>query len=124
MTRLKFRLHDLKKMKPKYKKMWLKALRSGDFTQGVQRLRNSTGKYCCLGVLLEVDPEGKLVRRDRNSKILVDASAIKSCWELNLPTDDTIARWGLNKAAMDQLAQWNDDGYTFEEIADVIEREL
>jgi hypothetical protein len=41
----------------KYKKLWLEALRSGEFKQGQKCLRSfSNGEplHCCLGVLVEV----------------------------------------------------------------------
>ncbi len=40
-------------MKQEYKAPWLIALRSGEYKQGREKLKDS-GKYCCLGVLLEV----------------------------------------------------------------------
>lgn len=50
-------------MNQEIKAQWLQALRSGDYTQGVLRLRISAGdgqlRHCCLGVLCDVlDPEG------------------------------------------------------------------
>jgi hypothetical protein len=48
-------------MDAKLKAAWMKALRSGEYEQGRQRLRRGND-YCCLGVLckvagLEIDPE-------------------------------------------------------------------
>ena len=43
----------LPKMKVKYKKKWLKALRSGEFDQTKGSLADEDG-YCCLGVLCEI----------------------------------------------------------------------
>ncbi len=48
----------IKKLPPDIKARWLTALRSGEYKQGKNRLRNtqSDGKfvYCCLGVLCDV----------------------------------------------------------------------
>lgn len=39
-------------MTPKWKKVWLKALRSGEYRKGKNALKNH-GEYCCLGVLCD-----------------------------------------------------------------------
>lgn len=39
-------------MKPEIKKLWVEALRSGDYAKGQYQLRSNQGKnFCCLGVL-------------------------------------------------------------------------
>lgn len=44
-------------MKPELKENWIKALRSGKYTQTSNHLRVNDG-YCCLGVLCDVlDPK-------------------------------------------------------------------
>jgi hypothetical protein len=40
-------------MKSRIKKLWLEALRSGEYEQGTKCLRNCD-KYCCLGVLTDL----------------------------------------------------------------------
>ena len=40
-------------MKKKLQRAWAKALRSGEFKQGKNKLQNF-GKYCCLGVLCKI----------------------------------------------------------------------
>lgn len=46
------------KLKPKWKKKWLEALRSGEYKQGRRRLKTKLSdgsyEYCCLGVLCEI----------------------------------------------------------------------
>lgn len=44
----------MKKMNPEVKHLWLNALRSGDYEQGREKLRNDKDQYCCLGVLCEI----------------------------------------------------------------------
>lgn len=39
------------KMRPKVKKEWIAALRSGDYRQGRGQLRSEDNSFCCLGVL-------------------------------------------------------------------------
>lgn len=41
-------------MNKKLKKEWVKALRSGDFKQGTNKLRDLNNNYCCIGVLCKV----------------------------------------------------------------------
>lgn len=44
-------------MNKRVKKLWIKALRSGEFEQATNTLREGSGKsarYCCLGVLCEL----------------------------------------------------------------------
>ena len=41
------------KMKKSVKKLWLTALRSGEYRQGHDVLR-ANGKFCCLGVLCDL----------------------------------------------------------------------
>lgn len=41
-------------MKPEIKKLWVDALRSGEYKQGYNALKPSNETYCCLGVLCDV----------------------------------------------------------------------
>ena len=38
-------------MKAKIKKLWVEALKSGDYTKGTHQLRSNGDRFCCLGVL-------------------------------------------------------------------------
>jgi hypothetical protein len=83
-------------------KRWIKALRSGKFEQGRNRLRsgNQHGtKFCCLGVLHEISD--------------YPASAGKL---------DLLPGTGLNADRMGTLAKLNDRGQDFAKLADRIER--
>lgn len=42
------------KMNPEVKQLWLEALRSGEYQQGREKLRDDKDRYCCLGVLCEL----------------------------------------------------------------------
>jgi hypothetical protein len=47
------------KLDPITKAKWLEALRSGVYTQTVYSLRNTSGGYCCMGVLCDIkNPSG------------------------------------------------------------------
>ena len=41
-------------MKAKIKKMWVAALRSGEYSQTSEQLRSISGGFCCLGVLCDI----------------------------------------------------------------------
>lgn len=41
-------------MKPEIAKIWVDALRSGKYDQGISVLRDKDNKFCCLGVLCEL----------------------------------------------------------------------
>ena len=44
-----------KKMKPEIKKLWVDALRSGEYKQAREVLRTNGGtSFCCLGVLTDL----------------------------------------------------------------------
>lgn len=45
-------------MKPEVKAQWIEALRSGKYEQGIGRLKDYDGKYCCLGVLCDLSGLG------------------------------------------------------------------
>jgi hypothetical protein len=113
-------------MTPELKQKWIEALRSGKYTQTTGRLRSmaypdnqpqpAAASFCCLGVLCEVvDPLGWVgtewnYQDDRHNKNLPDR--FRTAIEMT-PEQET---W---------LIRMNDDDqFSFEQIAAVIEREL
>ncbi|MFY1688157.1 hypothetical protein [Plantactinospora sp. WMMB782] len=119
-------------MKSEVKQMWTAALRSGEYKQAKDRLKSKEG-YCCLGVLCEVAvkegvigpaqsdeheedeyfyPDGE----DRAGGVLPNAVAE---WA-GLESPNPIVDGGT-------LVRRNDserDGWDFNRLADLIEREL
>lgn len=103
-----------------HRKLWVEALRSGKYPQGQRKLRTADG-FCCLGVACEISGLGawdatndfKTVGGEYGSRVL--------------PT--LVRQWiGLSDAEGDAgngvcLAALNDEGASFAELADVIERE-
>lgn len=92
-------------MDPEIKRLWVEALRSGEYRQNIGCLEDN-GAYCCLGVLcLRVKPD---VNR--------------------FPTitfqERFYLEYGIPEVESSQLADMNDTGSTFPEIADYIERTL
>lgn len=111
---------------------WVQALRSGEYEQGggvLRRLaadrepppgsieRPTKDAYCCLGVGHNIvsgtwETGGMLSSRDQNPIVSVSG---------NLPYW-TMEHLGLSNTDHENLVQMNDDfGFTFDQIADVIE---
>ena len=110
------------------KKRWVKALRSGDYEQGRGALHSADGKFCCLGVLCDIEIEG-------------DWELDSGAHSYDLPYGKEYASFELPRAFrkekkisignQDTLMDLNDgdgfkgtEGKSFEEIADWIEEKL
>jgi hypothetical protein len=105
-------------MKKAIKQKWLKALRSGEFKQAQGQLRDK-GAYCCLGVLCKVQS----IPITRNG--LGIPERVKSRGKYPSGPFNYGVIWDLiteDKARA--LASLNDDGKSFPEIADYIEKNL
>lgn len=105
-------------MNQEIKKLWVAALRSGKYKQGVGSLLNRVDEYCCLGVLCDLAVKKQVVHS------FLDAHNGR-----NEVPGDIVRLWaGLTDSnpqiANSSLAQLNDQGATFTEIADIIEKEL
>jgi hypothetical protein len=119
-------------MEENIKKEWLAALRSGKYEQSTGRLRDDKG-YCCLGVLCDI-----YIKAQKNEDIkwfegftdnfLVDIDGDRE--EVSLPdkvrswaglTTD-IGRFTSEDGKTNNLAHLNDNGYSFNQIADLIEK--
>ena len=104
-------------MKKEYAKKWVKALRSGEYKQGEKLLHNEDDNtFCCLGVLNDLFPEMDLA--GGNDRALDNFYKIGLSSKLGmLPLDTNY------NVISDSLAGLNDYGWSFEKIADVIEKE-
>lgn len=96
-----------------FKTKWLKALRSGEFKQGDGSLRNNLNQYCCLGVGAKIcgatSITGKgYIEKDREIRGI---SKIPSL----IIGDGEIPS---------KLAYMNDNGKSFKQIADWIDKNL
>jgi hypothetical protein len=123
-------------VKKKIANMWITALRSGEYTQGYRALcrvdhNNNSKSYCCLGVLcdlyqknqtknkkkkLSVKPEttgSTVIAFDSNSGVL--PQAVQN-WAGMSSFNGHIPGGGPN------LVKMNDNGKTFIEISDQIEK--
>lgn len=113
-----------KEQQKEHRKAWIEALRSGKYAQGQARLKSD--KYCCLGVACDVSGQG---RWSLNTYVCGDGLRSVDKSAISLP-EDVKNYYGLrNKHGgfaddEDSLIRCNDTKkYTFEQIADIIERE-
>lgn len=114
-------------MKKAMKDAWLAALRSGKYRQGSGNLRKydskaKKSKFCCLGVLCEVngvayqDYDVYGIKEYLFSTRSKDEEVIPRTW---------LRKWGLNPDLMDDLVSKNDDyEWSFKKIADHIEKKV
>jgi len=113
-------------MNQEIKQRWISKLRSGEYKQGKNRLKNLDGSMCCLGVLCE------LYREDHPGIEWIECIPDNSFSILNsvdiLPK--SIMIWAeLNSTCGNignlTLGYMNDiANYDFNKIADIIEKEL
>lgn len=115
------------------KARWLEALRSGRYARGTERLQ-ADGKFCCLGVLCELAVADGIAEADHTSveryghvtyqaKSEGNASVLPGgvvAWA-ELPSENPLVGSGDDRYS---VAHFNDHGYSFGEIADLIERWL
>jgi hypothetical protein len=112
-------------MKRELKAKWLAALRSGEYKQGKSALKDGFGdenKYCCLGVLCEVAG----VPYDKTHRAFAfDSEYGGVVYRTGYPDGGWSFANGLGNAFAHDCANMNDEqGLTFNEIADFIEKEL
>ena len=102
-------------MKKTWKTKWLKALRSGRYKQTTNQLcSNIIEAYCCLGVLCKV---GRIPSKVRSELTFFDGN-------YEVLSKNLLEKFGLTDDEQHELSQKNDDGVSFESIANYIEKEL
>lgn len=131
------------RMDPNVKADWLTALRSGDYKQTQGCLRDDTG-YCCLGVLTDLWVKGSSVEWHPKpfgtafsiatpgwgAESSVTPRGVMSWSDLTNSTGSTLLGTHTHRDGVSQeefyvtLSDLNDNGFTFEQIADVIEYAL
>lgn len=127
-------------MDPEIKSRWLAALRSGDYLQGMSRLKtivDENTRYCCLGVLCELAAAEGIVTETEKVRPVFYPGTVKTMAfgeQMNvsiLPPE--VAEWsGLDGlydytvGKLDEetpsLAMMNDNGDSFVNIAMFIEK--
>ena len=116
---------DQHKMNQTVKEKWLQALRSKEYEQNQGCLKNGN-KFCCLGVLTDL----YIKENNLNWSLKIENDFCERFAALNWKVCDWADLKNANpdikidKSFPDTLAAMNDHGYSFEEIADVIEQQL
>lgn len=121
-------------------RLWIRALRSGEFTQTRSRLRKSFGagqhNHCCLGVVCELYSAtvgGFFMENDIFISDFYDSKpyAFSTHGFKFDPVQDThmlsdaMLKWlGLSDNAQSALVGANDSGWTFDQIANWLESAL
>ena len=107
-------------MNAEIKQKWIVALRSGKYQQGFNRLR-SNDKYCCLGVLCDLSGLGWWEDDDYlDTRASLPSQVIRLC-DLHREGDEVSVELGPLKKTLSSL---NDAGFTFDQIADIVEYAL
>jgi hypothetical protein len=113
------------------KKKWVAALRSGHYQQAKAQLKDNRGRYCCLGVLATV--QGARWTKSKRSERLapwIEGNLVCGGEPHHPATYDAYLsgefrrRVGLAESHHEHLVSMNDDGASFEAIADYIEENL
>lgn len=111
-------------MKPEIAKLWVDALRSGEFKQTTKCLEDKNGN-CCLGVLCRIAINQGLNLKIKRLALTRFGEEMKS----QVPPEE-VTKWAglhddnpdvVNEGRQRSLAELNDNGRTFAEIADIIE---
>lgn len=113
---------------------WTDALRSGEYKQGKYALRNTRNEFCCLGVACDLlgivwkDTPKEITKIINNPEDPEDSLKVKfgayvesTTGAVKMPPENVKFPLPEHGPEITQLAKWNDEGKTFEEIADEIE---
>jgi len=123
------------KMNKRVKKKWLWWLRSGRYDQARTRLlkedMSGNASFCCLGVLCNIHAEETGKGYWEHNRYYSDGASAGGV-SVQLPSE--VVDWaGLSQESprvtdsayeLRSLANMNDNGMTFDEIADIIEEQL
>lgn len=117
------------KMNPEIKAKWVEALRSGRYEQCESKLWDGYGGFCCLGVLSDIKRKESKASRERffekQNRDAEDAEFLSPAvmaWA-GLVTPDPVI--GCDSGEELRATHANDEAnYSFNEIADLIEKNL
>lgn len=110
-------------MNPEIKAAWVAALRSGEYKQGRGQLRNTDDEYCCLGVLCDL-----AVKAGVTEWVFSLESTSYGCgaYEATVVPPPEVREWdehsGLSEKGL--IFANDEEGMTFDQIADLIEADL
>lgn len=111
-----------------FREKWAAALRSGKYRQAGGVLKDPNGAFCCLGVACDLIDSSKWTKGTQESP---GSGDVGHAWgrrnkksdrdNLTLPGAAALKQMGISDAEARLLAEENDDGASFETIADLIE---
>lgn len=107
-----------------WKEKWLEALRSGKYKQGKNHLQDNDNNFCCLGVLCDIYDPSKWEKIFNVADAYTYNRESSSILPENIAYILGIGRFGyyVEEGTLFSLTELNDQGSTFSEIADVIEK--
>jgi len=124
-------------VKKEIRDKWLKALRSGNYEQTTNCLKDLKG-YCCLGVLCEIARDEKVVIWDKHEQMYGEKDDSDTFNGEHLP--EAVSKWaGLDREdpTVNYVSDYNDNKVptylsglndktklSFKQIADLIEEQL
>lgn len=103
-------------------KLWLAALRSGEYKQGKVKLQFKN-EFCCLGVACKLAKSHDITVFEMASNHEIVGYHLASqgkVWEW-IGLEHPQGRFKAEDGKMEYLTDLNDRGWTFEQIADIIE---
>jgi hypothetical protein len=110
-------------MNEEFKRKWVEALRSGKYAQGTGRLRDGDS-FCCLGVLCDLSDSSKW----DGFRTYDGATALppfRLARDVGIPGGECIVTECRDRRGESvTLAELNDHGFSYAQIADVIEHFL
>lgn len=124
-------------LNPNVKKLWLEALRSGNYTQGKNWLckidENGNKTYCCLGVLCDLAVKANIIKEPKNHNF--GKYKLLSYDDKDQFPPRRVLEWAMTDYNGDfnvkvvkinrRLSDLNDvEMFSFEQIADLIEANL
>lgn len=123
---------NIYKMPADWKKKWVDALRSDEFKQGRGNLCNNDGSMCCLGVLqhlYDIETYGESrIRKETDNVLREETSAFMGITARGLLNNRVLVYHShpfIGEAGAKTLWVLNDIvGFSFKEIADVIEEQF
>ena len=124
---------------------WIEALRSGEYERTISMLRHESNKFCCLGVLCDISNLGTWEPAEDKEYYRYTIDTARSAATLLYMIVDSIGATGatvpfdIEKISNEtvrkeiysipgvvdscSLTTLNDSGFTFEQIADLLENE-
>lgn len=113
-------------MKQEIAKKWVEALRSGEYKQTdsvlCQRYPDGSLGHCCLGVLCRLNDKVEVIEKDNELFFDAEKSVLPFTVKNWAEMKTVDGNFDLEDNEFNSLVEMNDDGVSFLEIADFIEK--